>query len=157
PASYGQVFTTPSSLFEGRALRSDDASQALLGIGIAGAGQTSVRGYKASLQTVHANDKVTITLTSGKTSVFTVAGIYDNQFPLSDGDAYITMAEAQNLLPGSADHATTIYVKTTSGADASQVIQRLSPLRGGMKFNTSADLGASVQDQVATFNLISDI
>ncbi len=26
-----------------------------------------------------------------------------------------------------------------------------------MKFNTSADLGATVQDQVATFNLISDI
>jgi putative ABC transport system permease protein len=157
PASYGQVFTTPSNMFEGRALTSKDTSQVLLGIGIAGAGQTSVRGYKASLQSVHAGDKVTITLTTGPTSAFTVAGIYDNQFPLSDDDAYITMAEAQKLVPGSSDHATTIYVKTDSGANVNQVAQRLSPLRSGMKFDTSADLGATVQDQVATFNLISDI
>jgi putative ABC transport system permease protein len=157
PASYGQVFTTPSNMFEGRALTSNDTSQVLLGIGIAGAGQTSVRGYKASLQSVHAGDKVTITLTTGQTSTFTVAGIYDNQFPLSDDDAYITMAEAQKLVPGSSDHATTIYVKTDSGANVNQVAQRLSPLRSGMKFDTSADLGATVQDQVATFNLISDI
>lgn len=157
PATYGQVFTTPSNILEGRTLKTSDTGQVLLGIGIAGAGQTSVRGYKASLQTVHAGDTVTITLTTGQTSTFTVAGIYDNQFPLSDDDAYITMAEAQKLVPGSTDHATTIYVKTSSGADASQVINRLSPLRSGMKFNTSADLGATVQDQVATFNLISDI
>lgn len=157
PATYGQVFTTPSNMFEGRALTSSDTGQVLLGIGIAGAGQTSVRGYKASLQSVHAGDKVTVTLTTGRTSTFTVAGIYDNQFPLSDDDAYITMAEAQKLVPGSSDHATTIYVKTDSGANVNQVAQRLSPLRIGMKFETSEDLGATVQDQVATFNLISDI
>jgi putative ABC transport system permease protein len=157
PASYGQVFTTPSNMFEGRALTSGDTGQVLLGIGIAGAGQTSVRGYKASLQSVHAGDKVTVTLTTGRTSTFTVAGIYDNQFPMSDDDAYITMAEAQKLVPGSSDHATMIYVKTDSGANVNQVAQRLSPLRSGMKFETSEDLGATVQDQVATFNLISDI
>jgi putative ABC transport system permease protein len=157
PATYGQVFTTPSNIIEGRALTTSDTSQVLLGIGIAGAGQTSLRGYKASLQTVHAGDQVTITLTTGQTSTFTVAGIYDNQFPLSDGDAYITTAEAQKLVPGSSDHATTIYVKTDSGASDEQVVQRLSPLRGGMKFDTSEDLGATVADQVATFNLISDI
>jgi putative ABC transport system permease protein len=157
PATYGQVFTTPSNMFEGRALTSNDTSQVLLGIGIAGAGQTSLRGYKASLESVHAGDKVTITLTTGQTSTFTVAGIYDNQFPLSDDDAYITMAEAQKLVPGSSDRATTIYVKTDSGANVNQVAQRLSPLRSGMKFETSEDLGATVEDQVATFNLISDI
>ena len=157
PATYGQVFTTPSNILEGRTLTAGDTSQALLGIGIAGAGQTSVRDYKASLQSVHAGDKVSITLTNGKVGTFTVAGIYDNQFPLSDDDAYITTAEAQKLIPGSSDHATTIYVKTDSGVDASQVVQRLSPLRGGLKFDTSADLGATVEDQVAAFNLISDI
>jgi len=157
PATYGQVFTTPSNTFEGRALNSSDTSGVLLGIGIAGADQTSLRGYKASLQTVRAGDKVGITLTTGKTSTFTVVGIYDNQFPLSDDDAYITMAEAEKLVPGSSDHATAIYVKTSSGADVNQVAQRLSPLRSGMKFETSEDLGTTVEDQVATFNLISDI
>lgn len=157
PATYGQVFTTPSNMFEGRTLKSSDTGQVLLGIGIAGAGQASLRGYKASLQTVHAGDSVSITLTTGETATFTVAGIYDNQFPLSDDDAYITMAEAAKLVPGSSDHATTIYVKTSSGADVNQVVSRLSALRSGMKFDTSADLGATVEDQVATFNLISDI
>jgi hypothetical protein len=33
----------------------------------------------------------------------------------------------------------------------------LSKLRGGMKFQTSADLGAAVQDQTASYQLISDI
>ncbi len=74
PATYGQVFTTPSNILEGRPLTAGDTSQALLGIGIAGAGQTSVRGYKASLQSVHAGDKVSITLTTGKVGTFTVAG-----------------------------------------------------------------------------------
>lgn len=157
PATYGQVFTTPSNISEGRALKSSDTSQVLLGIGIAGAGQTSLRGYRASLQTVHAGDKVTVSLATGQTSTFTVAGIYDNQFPLSDDDAYVTMAEAQKLVPGSSGHATTIYVKTDSGADVNKVVNRLTPLRSGMKFNTAADLGATVQDQVATFTLISDI
>ena len=81
PATYGKVFTTPSDILEGRPLTSHDTSQVLLGIGIAGAGQSNVRGYRASLQSVHAGDKVSVTLTTGRVAEFTVAGIYDNQFP----------------------------------------------------------------------------
>jgi putative ABC transport system permease protein len=157
PATYGDVFTTPSDIFEGRALTSYDTGKVLLGIGIAGAGQTHVRGYKSSLQSVHAGDKVSITLTTGRVAEFTVAGIYDNQFPQSDDDAYITTGEAQQLIPASMDRATSIYVRTDSGASIDQVVSRLTPLRSGMKFLTSADLGATVEDQVATFRLISDI
>lgn len=157
PASFGQVFTTPSNIFSGRALTARDTGKAFLGIGVAGAGRTSIRGYKASLQTVQARDKVTITLTDGHTATFTVAGIYNDQFPLADQNAYITMTEAQHLLPGIAGKATTIYVRTSPGASVSQVVRRLDSLRAGMKFLTSADLGSAVQDQVATFTLISDI
>lgn len=157
PASYGQVFTTPRNLIEGHDLTTSDTSQVLLGIGIAGAGQTSVHGYKASLQTVHAGDHVGITLNSGKTVTFTVAGIFNDQFNPADGNAYITQAEAQRLAPASADHATSIYVRTTQETTDSQEVSRLSKLRGGMKFQTSADLGAAVQDQTASYNLISDI
>ena len=157
PATYGKVFTTPSDILEGRTLNSHDTSQVLLGIGIAGAGQSNVRGYRASLQSVHAGDKVSVTLTTGRVAEFTVAGIYDNQFPQSDNDAYITMGGAQQLVPGSKDHATTIYVRTNSGASTDQVVGRLTQLRSGMKFLTSADLGTTVEDQVATFKLISNI
>ncbi len=157
PASYGEVFSTPANIVEGRALTGSDTSEVLLGIGIAGAGQTYVRGYRASLQTVHAGDKVTITLTNGRAATFTVAGIYDNQFPQSDNNAYITMNEAEKLLPASAGRATAIYVRTRSGTSDGQDVSRLAKLRSGMKFETSADLGSTVQDQTATFRLISNI
>jgi putative ABC transport system permease protein len=157
PASYGAVFTTPGNLIEGHALAPGDTSQVLLGIGIAGAGQTQARGYRASLQTVHAGDKVAITLVNGRTATFTVAGIFDNQFPQSDNNAYITMNEAAKLLPASAGRATSIYVRTRGGTSESREVSQLSQLRSGLKFLTSADLGTTVEDQTATFQLISDI
>lgn len=157
PASYGQVFTTQRNLIEGHALAAGDTSQVLLGIGIAGAGQTHVRGYRASLQTVHAGDTVSITLTSGKAVTFSVAGIFNDQFPQADGNGFITMTEAQKLVPATAGRATAIYVRTRSGVTDSQEVSRLSRLRGGLKFQTSADLGAAVQDQTASYQLISDI
>lgn len=157
PASYGQVFTTPRNLIEGHDLSTSDTNQVLLGIGIAGAGQTSVHGYRASLQTVHAGDKVSITLTSGKTATFTVAGIFNDQLSQANGNAYITQAEAQKLEPASAGRATAIYVRTRSRTTDSQEVTRLTRLRAGMRFETSADLGAAVQDQTASYQLISEI
>jgi putative ABC transport system permease protein len=157
PATYGQVFSTPRNIIEGHALAADDTNKVLLGIGVAGAGQTNVRGYRASLQTVHAGDPVGITLSSGRSVTFTVAGIYNNQFPDSDGNGYITMNEAAKLEPASRDRATAIYVRTGSGINESREVSRISKLRGGMQFETSADLGAEVQDQTATDQLISDI
>ena len=157
PASYGQVLTTQRNLIEGHALSAGDTGQVLLGIGIAGAGQAHVRGYRASLQTVHAGDKVSVTLTSGKAVTLTVAGIFNDQFPQADGNAYITQTEARKLEPASAGQATAIYVRTRSGTTDSQAVSRLTRLRSGMRLETSADLGAAVQDQTASYQLISDI
>jgi len=157
PGSYAKVFTTPSNLLEGRYLTKTDTTQVLLGIGVAGAGQTDIRGYRASLKTVHAHDTVKVTLVDGQTVKLTVAGVYDNQFPLSDNNAYFTRKEANSLLPATKDEATTIFVRTTRGADVNQVVSRLRGIRQQEKFETSADLGATVADQVASFRLISDI
>jgi putative ABC transport system permease protein len=157
PVSYRAVFTTLDNIVQGRAPTPHDTSQILLGIGIAGAGETNVRGYRASLQTVHAGDRVSVTLTNGKNVTLTVVGVYDNQFPQSDSDAYITMTEAGRLLPASRDRATAIYVRTRSGVNVSQEVGRLAALRSGMTFQTSADLGAAVQVQTATYRLISNI
>jgi len=74
PDSYGQVFTTPANLFEGRALAAGDTGQVLLGIGVAGAGKTDIGGYRASLQTLHAGNQVNVTLTNGKPATPTVCG-----------------------------------------------------------------------------------
>jgi putative ABC transport system permease protein len=157
PTSYEAVFTTPDNTVEGKYLSASSDGEALLGIGIAGADQTKVRGYRASLQHVHAGDTVQITLRNGQVEPFRVAGIYDDQFPLSDKNAYITQREAQALLPGSANRATTIFVRTIRGADVNQVVTRLAKLRGNVNFETSAALSGAVQDQIATFNLIDRI
>lgn len=157
PVSYRAVFTTLDNIVEGRALTPQDTNQVLLGIGIAGAGETNVRGYRASLQTVHSGARVSVTLVNGRSVTLTVIGIYNNQFPQSDSDAYVTMTEAGRLLPASRDRATAIYVRTRSGVDVSQEVSRLASLRSGMNFQTSADLGAAVQDQTAAFRLISNI
>ena len=157
PAGYAQVFTTPQNVFAGSYLSQAAPDQVFMGIGVAGAGQTGIRGYRTSLKSVQVGDQVSITLDNGKSYGFNVLGIYDNQFPLSDGDAFMSMLQAQQLLPGIADQATTIYVKTQPGVNVSQVEDRLGKVRGGMTFETSADLGTTVADQVATFNLISDI
>jgi putative ABC transport system permease protein len=157
PSSFAQVFTTASNIFSGHYLSAQGPGQVFMGIGVAGAGQTSARGYRASLESVYTGDQVAITLSNGQTHSFTVVGIYDNQFPLSDGNAYITLDQADQLLPGVADQATAIYVRTDADANVNQVVAALTPLQSGVKFETSADLGSAVQDQVAAFNLISDI
>ena len=157
PASYARVFTTPRDIFDGGPLTQRATDQVLLGIGIAGSGETSMRGYRASLHDVYAGDQVSLTFIGGKTAPFTVVGVYDNQFPQSDDSAYITMYEAQKLDPAIADRATAIYVRTRPGADVNKIARRLTALRAGVKSLTSANLGATVQDQVATYRLISDI
>jgi ABC-type lipoprotein release transport system permease subunit len=143
PASYRQVFTTPDHVVEGHYLSDQATDQVLLGVRVAGADRTTMRGYRASL---HADDRVNATLTTGHTAELTVAGIYDSQFPLSDDGAYVSMTEAQRLVPGSADHATAICVRTTPSADTNQILNRLGALRPDTTVQTSADLASSVQD-----------
>ena len=58
-----------------------------------------------------------------------MAGVYSNQFPQSDSNAYITQNEAASLLPSSADHATTIYVRTRPGVTETQEVSRLEKTR----------------------------
>lgn len=157
PSSYATVFTTPSSIFAGKYLNTNDTNKIFLGINIAGANQTSIKGYRTSLKTVRVGDTVNVTLNNGKTVPFIVAGIYNNDFAASDDTAFITTNEAQTLVPASTDHAQDIYVKTNDGANVNTVMNRLQSLRIDAQFNTSADIATTVQDQTQTFRLISKI
>lgn len=94
---------------------------------------------------------------NGAVIPFSGAGIYNNQFPLSDHIAYITQAQATGLFPSAADEAASIFVRTTAHADVNQVLARLHKLRPGVRFETSTALSADVQDHIATFRLITNI
>ena len=157
PASFASVFSTASDIYEGHYLTAGSGRELFLGIGIAGAGNSSIKGFRASLQQVHAGDTVQVTLRNGAVVPFSVAGIYNNQFPLSDRTAYITQAQATRLFPSAGDEATSIFVRTTAHANVNQVVGRLQKLRPGVRFETSMALSADVQDQIATFRLINNI
>lgn len=157
PNTYKHVFDTPNDIFDGSYLHQDANSQVFLGIGIAGANDPRIRGYRASLQHVTDGDTVDITLNDGRVEHLKVAGVYNDQFPLADKWAFISQHEASKLLPRSSDHATTIFVRTTSGANVNHVVGALRRIRGGTQFETSASLGTAVEDQTASFRLISNI
>ena len=98
PVSYAAVFTTPQHLIEGAFLTPGDKDGIVLGIGVAGADQTRQRTYGSSLKTVHTGDKVDVTLAGGQSHTFVVRGVYQNNFPLSDQGAFITLDAADSLV-----------------------------------------------------------
>lgn len=102
-ASYRRVFTTPDHLIEGSYLTSTDTTGILLGVNVAGAGRTHERTYSRSLKTVHAGDSVYVTLAGGMTRSFTVRGVCQNRFPLSDQGAFISEAAVARYLPAAGD------------------------------------------------------
>lgn len=107
PRSFARVFSTPKHLIEGTFLSEGDTDGIVLGVDIAGADQTRLRSYSTSLQTVHAGDRVQVSLLGGVIHDFVVRGIYENHFPLSDQGAYITIAGADALIP-TTDYAATV-------------------------------------------------
>ncbi len=96
PTSYDQVFATPRHLIEGAWLQPGDTDGIVLGIGVAGADRTRERTYGSSLRTVHTGDTVQVTMAGGQSHPFVVRGIYQNNFPLSDQGAFVTLAAADS-------------------------------------------------------------
>lgn len=156
PVAYAQVFTTPGHLIEGDYLTADDVDGVLLGIGIAGADQTELRTYSSSLKTVHPGDVVMVTLTGGTQQAFTVRGVYQNDFPLSDQGALITDAAAARFLPAAGDLATAIHVKS-DGVPPGELADRLAEVRSDVSLQTPDQLTAAIQDQIEAFELIDSI
>lgn len=157
PASYKQVFTTPSNLFEGKFLDETDADSIFLGIQIAGVGDKLLPNYATSLKTVHADDTVTVSLVTGQKHDFVVKGIFKNIFIFSDQKAYVTLTAAEKLIPFSKGHATSIYIKTKDGVDGDKVGKELIGLRDGLKYQTSQVMAAGINEQVSAFNIVLDI
>jgi putative ABC transport system permease protein len=157
PESYGEVFTTPRNLLEGRYLDPADTEGIFLGIDIAGADHARLRAYTSSLKTVHAGDTVTVTLATGTEHTFVVRGIYQNSWPLSDQGAFITTAAADRLLPKLADTATRVYVKADQGVSSAQVQAGIDTIRTDVQYQSPDQLAAAIQDQIDTFDLINNI
>jgi putative ABC transport system permease protein len=156
PDSYGEVFTTPSNLIDGDWLAAGDRDGIVLGIGIAGAGDTSRSTYRSSLRSVQVGDKVDVTLMDGTQATFTVRGIYRNNFEPSDSSAFITQDAAVALLPNTDDIATSISIRTVRG-DEHTVVERLQEQHGNLGYETWLDLRVVIDSQTESFDLIKQI
>ena len=156
PDSYGEVFTTPSNLIAGDWLAENDRDGIVLGIGIAGAGDTSRSTYRSSLRSVQVGDDVDVTLFDGTQATFTVRGIYRNNFEPSDSRAFITRDAATALLPNTDDIATSINIRTVRGEERT-VVERLQEQHGSLGYETWLDLRVVIDSQTKSFDLIKQI
>jgi putative ABC transport system permease protein len=156
PDSYGEVFTTPSNLIDGDWLAAGDRDGIVLGIGIAGVGDTSRTTYRSSLRSVQVGDEVDVTLMDGTQATFTVRGIYRNNFEPSDSSAFITQDAAVALLPNTDDIATSISIRTVRG-DEHTVVERLQEQHGNLGYETWLDLRVVIDSQTESFDLIKQI
>lgn len=156
PGTYGEVFTTPTNLIEGRWLEADETDAIVLGVGVAGADLERAASYRASLREVHTGDRVTVTLLDGSTKELTVVGIYQNRLAASDGQALITKEAAAGLLPAAVDQASAIFVRTDRGAEE-DVAAGVGTRHGDLSVETWLDLRHTIDDQVESFNLIKQI
>jgi putative ABC transport system permease protein len=157
PASYSQVFVTPRRMIEGQFLARGDIDQIVLGVGIAGAGRTNLATYRASLQSVHAGDQVTVTLLNGQQHAFTVKGIYDDQFAQANQRAFITDTAVSAVAPQFADQSNAIYIRTARVGDEAAVIAGLRARSVGGQLESWSGLAAAVKDQIDSFNVIKNI
>jgi putative ABC transport system permease protein len=156
PDSHGEVFTTSSNLIAGDWPAEDDRHGIVLGIGIAGAGDTSRSTYRSSLRSVQVGDDVDVTLMDGTQATFTVRGIYRNNFEPSDSSAFITRDAATALLPNTDDIATSISIRTVRGEERT-VVERLQEQHGNLGYETWLDLLVVIDSQTQSFDLIKQI
>lgn len=153
PDGYGDVFTTPQHLIEGRFLEPGDRDAVVLGVGIAGADR---EGLPGSLETVHAGDTVTLTLLDGSRHDYEVVGVYEDQLAQGNERAFVTTGDAVEKVPALAGRATSLAVRT-DGADADVVADAVRAEVDGLAVATWEDLAGALDEQVASFRLIGRI
>lgn len=157
PAGFDRVFTTHENLIEGHWLKEGEADAIVLGVGIAGAGESKLSEFRNSLQDVRVGDRVKVQLTDGRFHEFKVRGVFDDELRPADAKAYVADAAAAKLLPGSAEAADSVYLKATAGTRPETVRREIEPLRKDVKIQTSSELEGPIAEQKSGFNLISDI
>jgi putative ABC transport system permease protein len=157
PASYARTFMTPKTMIEGSFLNPGANDEIVLGIGIAGAGMNHVSTYGSSLQGVRVGDRVTVTLSGGRTHLFTVKGIYETDLSEANTSAFITTATADRVVPSLRGRVSAIYVRTKQIGDEKVVIGRLRGEDRHVTYQSWETLSSSVKDITGSFNTIKSV
>ena len=158
PASYARVFTTPRDIFDGGPLTQRATNQVLLGHwhrrlrprpACADTGRpctTSTPATRSASPSSAARPRRSPWLASTTTS--SPSPTTARTSPCTRRRSWTRPSRTARLRSTSAPAPAPTSTRSPAGCTA---------LRGGVKSLTSANLGATVQDQVATYRLISDI
>jgi putative ABC transport system permease protein len=157
PTSYAKTFTTPKAMIQGSFLNPGANDEIVLGIGIAGDGMPRVSTYESSLQNVHVGDRVTVTLSGGRTHVFVVRGIYETNLSEANTNAFITTATADRLISALRGSVSAIYVKTKAIGDEEAIIGNLRGDRPHATFQSWESLSSSVKEITGSFDTIKSV
>lgn len=152
-----RVFQTSQALIEGAYLATEDTDQIVLGVQIAGAGQTGLELYTDSLEQVHAGDRVKVTYAAGQEKEYTVKGIFQTKFIQADLKAYITQKEFDNLKFAPSDTATSLHIKTNGTGNEKMLAEEMSFIRSDLKFTTWQDKAGVIKSMTGSFSLINQI
>lgn len=157
PDSFDQTFATPRRMREGRWLEPGSSSQIVLGIGIAGADDTNNPAYRASLESVHTGDTVTVAFLGGKTQELEVVGIYETGLSQADQRGFVTTATAEQIVPQLAGQVSAIYLRTDPEGVEGAVIEHLRDERPDVTYEPWTALDAMIRDLTESFDIVGAI
>lgn len=129
-----------------------------LGTGDIVIGSEIVGGYGGdelnSLGGAKVGEKIKITFSNGITRDYTIRGIFKINFGFADRLAFITIKEAESLLPVY-DNASQILVKTATTGDEVRYIEQIKPLAPNLKIKKFRDYMGPLADVSKSFDIIT--
>ncbi|MBI4180316.1 MAG: FtsX-like permease family protein [Chloroflexi bacterium] len=157
PEREKEVFTISKSLMEGSFLNLNDRGQILLGLQLAGAGNSNIELYSRSLKKIHAGDRVLVTYGNGIQKSYTVKGIFYSEFIQTDTQAFVSETEFEAVNPLVTNKSSSIRVKIDDKADAAIIIDKISQLGDGLRILTWEDYAGIMRSMTDTFHAIDTI
>ena len=150
------VFTIDQYMIEGSYLSRDD-SEIVLGVQLAGAGDTGIELYSRSLKTAHAGDLVAITYANGIKKTYRVKGIFKTDFIQTDLQAFVSETEFETVNPLAKGMAGTIRVRTIDEASISHLAVRILQTRPGLRVSRWEDYAGIMRSMTDSFSVINTI
>lgn len=156
PATYGSVFS--NSFTEGALLEESDRTDIVIGATIAGNNlDESDATFRRSLHGASIGENIQLQIQNAESSNFTIKGIIDDKFMLSNQRAFITRDALQLLLPNATNKYTALHIKLTNNSKTDQTVSVLSQIVPEYTVLTSKDYAVEVREQAKTTKKINTI
>jgi putative ABC transport system permease protein len=156
PEGERSVFTIDRYMIEGHYLTDGDPG-IVLGVQLAGAGQTDIEMYSRSLKRAHAGDVISVTYANGVKKSYKLKGIFKTDFIQTDLQAFVSETEFESVDPIVKGMAGSIRVKTVVEASVSPIAGMITQARGGLRVSPWEDYAGIMRSMTNSFSVINTI